>query len=112
MWHGTHWRHDGVLQVCNILIVHSCHIESYSQCITCLVYHHDMSGKELEHCMVILLMKAFLILIHMCVSSIEITICKYLDKGSSKKQITCEYRITIFYLFHVYLFDYPNFLNI
>ena len=73
MWHGTHWRHDGVLQVCIILIVHSCHIESYSQCITCLVYHHDMSGKELEHCMymVILLMKAFLIQIHMCVSSTE-----------------------------------------
>ena len=37
----------------------------------------------------------------------KITICECLDKGSSK-EITCEYKITIFYLFHVYLFDYLN----
>ena len=49
------------------------------------------------------------------VLSIEdiITICEQLDKGSSKSEITCEYKITTeFYLFYVYLFDYPNFLTI
>ena len=51
---------------------------------------------------------------HKCtVLSIEdkITISEHLDKGSSKSEIACEYKI-MFYLFHVYLFDYPNFLII
>ena len=42
----------------------------------------------------------------------KLTTCECLDKGSSKSEITCEYKITVFYLFHVHLFDYPNFLII
>ena len=38
----------------------------------------------------------------------KITTCEHLDNGSSKSEITCEYNN----LFHVYLFDYPNFLII
>ena len=40
-----------------------------------------------------------------------VTISEHLDKGSSKRKVTCElYKIRnyCFYLFHVYLFDYPN----
>ena len=39
---------------------------------------------------------------HKCtVLSIEdtITICEHLDKGSSKREITCEYKITVFVYF-------------
>ena len=42
----------------------------------------------------------------------KITTCEFLDNGSSKSEIACEYIITVFYLFHVYLIDYPNFLII
>ena len=43
----------------------------------------------------------------------KITTCECLDNGSSKSEITCEYKINVFiYIFYVYLFDHPNFLII
>ena len=43
----------------------------------------------------------------------KITTSEYLDKGSSKNEIACEYKITVFiYFMYIYLFDYPNFLII
>ena len=43
----------------------------------------------------------------------KITTYECLDNGSSKSEITCEYKINVFiYIFYVYLFDHPNFLII
>ena len=52
---------------------------------------------------------------HKCtVLSIEdnIAICECLDKGYSKREITCKYKITVFIYFMYICFDYPNFLII
>ena len=43
----------------------------------------------------------------------KITICAYPDKGSSKSEITCEYKITVFINFMyicliIHTFDYLN----